>query len=164
MKRYKKRISRIAPCLCAAVTMTAVMFTGCGDYTYANQTTSAEFSGTVSAAAISNGFYTIEVSSFLDPSGERMALDTENGTYQTGCALPVAVSDSSKGQQFLVIDKILSEGLLIPQVAFPDAFFRLAHREPHLVLFGFQYTICSPAGQVKRAAAFRGSPKGLPLL
>lgn len=103
--------------------MTAVMFTGCGDNAYANQITSAEFSGTVSAAAISNGFYTIEVSSFLDPSGERIALDTENGTYQTGCALPVAVSDSSKGQQFLVIKR--SDGIYTIQNANTSANIRI---------------------------------------
>ena len=103
----------------AAVTVTAVMFTGCGDNTYANQTTSAEFSGAVSAAAISDGFYTIEVSSFLDPSGNRMALDTENGTYQTGYALPVAASDRSQGQQFLVIKR--SEGIYTIQNANTNA-------------------------------------------
>lgn len=123
MKRYKKRINRIAPCICAAVTMTAVMFTGCGDYTYANQTTSAEFSGMVSAAAISDGFYTIEVSSLLDPSGERMALDTENGTYHTGYALPVAVSDSSQGQQFLVIKR--ADGIYTIQNANTNANIRI---------------------------------------
>ena len=85
--------------------MTSVMFTGCGDNTYADQTASAEFIDTVSAAAISDGFYTIEVPAFVDPQGERMALDSENGSYQTGYALPLAVSDHSAGQQFLVIKR-----------------------------------------------------------
>ena len=115
MKRYRKRIRRIVPCLCAAVTMTAVMSTGCGDNTYADQTSSAEFSGVVSAAAVSDGFYTIEVPSFTDPLGERMALDTENGTYQPGCAMPTAASDSSQGQQFLVTKR--AEGIYTIQNA-----------------------------------------------
>ena len=105
MKRYMKRINHIVPCFWAAVTMTAVIFTGCGDNTYADQTASAELSETASAAAISDGFYTIEVPSYIDPVGERMALDTEGGTYRTGYALPLAVSDHSAGQQFLVIKR-----------------------------------------------------------
>ena len=105
MKRYMKRVSRIAPCLCAAVTITAVIFTGCGDNTYADQTTSAELSETVSAAAISDGFYTIEIPSYVDSSGARMALDTEAGTYRMGYAMPLAPSDGSAGQQFLVIKR-----------------------------------------------------------
>lgn len=105
MKRYMKRASRIAPCLCAAVTMTAVLFTGCGDNTYADQTTSAEFSERVSAAAISDGFYTITIPSYVDPEGEAMALDTEAGTYRMGYAMPLAPSDGTAGQQFLVIKR-----------------------------------------------------------
>lgn len=105
MKRYMKRVSQIAPCLCAAVTITAVLFTGCGDNTYADQTTSAEFSEKVSAAAISDGFYMIEIPSYVNPEGAAMALDTEAGTYRMGYAMPLAPSDGSAGQQFLVIKR-----------------------------------------------------------
>ena len=105
MKRYMKRVSQIAHCLCAAVTITAVLFTGCGDNTYADQTTSAEFSEKVSAAAISDGFYMIEIPSYVNPEGAAMALDTEAGTYRMGYAMPLAPSDGSAGQQFLVIKR-----------------------------------------------------------
>ena len=119
MKRYMKRINHIVPCFWAAVTMTAVIFTGCGDNTYADQTASAEFSETASAALLRDGFYTIEVPAFTDPQGERMALDTENGTYQTGYALPLAASDHSSGQQFMVIKR--AEGIYTIQNANTNA-------------------------------------------
>ena len=105
MRRYMKRKSHIVPCLWAAVTMTAVVFTGCGDNTYADQTTSAELTEMVSAASIRDGFYTIEIPPFIDSRGERMALDTEAGIYLPGYALPLAASDHSAGQQFLVIKR-----------------------------------------------------------
>ena len=119
MKRYMKRISHIALCLWAAVTMTAVICTGCGDNTYADQTTSAEFSEMENAASIRDGFYTIEVPSYTDPQGERMALDTEAGTYRTGYALPLAVSDNSAGQQFQVVRR--AEGIYTIQNANTNA-------------------------------------------
>ena len=44
-----------------------------------------------------------------------MALDIENGSYQPGCALPVAASDNSSGQQFMVMRR--GEGIYTIQNA-----------------------------------------------
>ena len=115
--------NRLFSCIVAAAVLAAVTFSGCGDNTYADQTKAAELSEVAGAALIRDGFYTIEIPPYMDSTGKRMAIDTENGTYRPGNALPLSYADDSEGQQFTVTRR--AEGIYTIQNANTNAYVKI---------------------------------------